>query len=369
MRFRNFLSLVLAALFLWGCTTTPEPGVGEAVGWRQLEGWRNDQHAESWPALLRSCSKLAGDLEWTAICRAAGEMNGPSDGQAREFFERWFVPHEINGTDGTNTGLITGYYEPLLSGSRQYTEQYRYPVYGRPDDLIVVELADVYPDLKGKRLRGRLVGNRLVPYYNRASLDGDPELLRGQELLWVDDPVALFFLHVQGSGRVALPDGRILGVGYADQNGHPYHSIGRKLVTMGELRKEDVNLFSIREWLRSNPSRIDALLGSNPSYVFFSERPVTGEGPYGSLNVPLVAERSIAVDPAVIPLGLPVWLETTLPDSGETYNRVMLAQDTGGAIKGPVRADVFWGLGDRAEHMAGLMKQPGRLYVLLPRKP
>ena len=164
-----------------------------------------------------------------------------------------------------------------------------------------------------------------------------------------------------------MPDGKVVGVGYADQNGHPYQSIGRALITLGELEKDDVNLFSIREWLLNNPERIDGLLGRNASYVFFSERPAPEEGPYGSMNVPLVAERSIAVDPAVISLGTPVWLETTLPDTREPYRRLMLAQDTGGAIKGPVRADVFWGLGERAERMAGLMKQTGQLYVLLPR--
>ena len=166
---------------------------------------------------------------------------------------------------------------------------------------------------------------------------------------------------------MVLPDGTVLGVSYADQNGHPYRSIGRELINMGELNKEDVNLFSIREWLNSNPSRVNTLLERNPSYVFFSVRAATDEGPNGTLNVPLVAERTIAVDPGVIPLGSPVWLDTTLPGSGESYRRLVLAQDTGGAIKGHVRADLFWGQGQRAEHMAGLMKQDGRLYILKPR--
>lgn len=368
MSLHKIVFLTCCSLLLWGCATPPEPGVGDAVRWSQLNGWQEDRQAESWVALLRSCSKLREQANWAALCRAADELHEPVDLQVRSFYEKWFVPHEINGADGEQSGLITGYYEPLLSGSPLQSERFRYPIYKRPDNLITVELSEIYPDLKGKRLRGRLVGNKIVPYYSRSSLDKDPGLLDGHELVWVDDPIALFFLHVQGSGRVQLPDDTIIGVGYADQNGHPYQSIGRELITMGELEKDDVNLFSIREWLRNNPERIDSLLGRNPSYVFFTERHVPGEGPYGSLNVPLVAERSVAVDPSVVSLGVPIWLETTLPDSGDAYHRLMLAQDTGGAIKGPIRADVFWGLGIRAERMAGLMKQPGKLFVLLPRR-
>lgn len=366
MSIPRIVVLFCCAVLLWGCSTTPDPGIGGAVAWSQLDGWQDDRHAESWTALLRSCSKLENRSGWRDLCRSAREMPDPSNLQAREFYEQWFVPHEVYGNGGVREGLITGYFEPLLSGSLERTARYRYPIYRQPEDLITVELSDLYPELAGKRIRGRLSGNKIVPYYSRSSLDRNPALLSGQELVWVDDPIALFFLHVQGSGRVRLPDGSILGIGYADQNGHPYQSIGRELIRLGELEKEDVNLFSIRQWLLDNPSRVDELFGRNPSYVFFSQRSAPGDGPYGSLNVPLVAERSVAVDPAVIALGTPVWLETTLPDSGLPFQRVMLAQDTGGAIKGPVRADVFWGQGEKAERMAGLMKQKGRLYVLQP---
>jgi len=367
MPLQRTVFLLCCAALLWGCTTTPGPGIGEPVKWSQLDGWKDDRHAESWGALLRSCSKLDDHDQWFALCRAAVELSNPTDRQVRAFYEQWFVPHAIYGVDGARSGLITGYYEPLLSGSLQRNERYRYPIYKRPHDLIAIELSDLYPELEGKRLRGRLSGNKVVPYYSRSSLDENPDLLRGNELAWVDDPIALFFLHIQGSGRVMLPDGTVLGVGYADQNGHPYQSIGRELISLGELHKDDVNLFSIREWLRNNPSRVSALFRRNPSYVFFSERIAPEVGPYGSLDVPLVAERSIAVDAGVIALGTPVWLETTLPHNMEPYRRVVLAQDTGGAIKGHIRADVFWGQGERAERMAGLMKQTGRLYVLQPR--
>lgn len=359
-----FICLGLAA----GCDITPpEPGIGEPIEWSDLAGWNDDRQAESWPALLRSCSRLQAEADWTALCLAAGQIRPPTDRDAREFYETWFTAHGVYAEGGAREGLITGYYEPLLFGSREQTDRFRYPVYGRPRDLLVIELSDLYPELAGKRLRGRIHDGRVIPYHSRASLDTDPDLLKGHELLWVDDPIALFFLHIQGSGRVRLPDETLLRIGYADQNGHPYRSIGRELIDLGELDQEEVNLFSIRRWLEEHPDRVEGLFGRNPSYVFFSERPDAEEGPYGSMGVPLIAERSIAVDRTVIRLGLPVWLDTTLPDNGQPYRRLVLAQDTGGAIKGHVRADLFWGNGKRAERMAGLMKQKGRLYVLLPR--
>jgi len=234
--------------------------------------------------------------------------------------------------------------------------------------LLVVDLGAIYPQLNGMRLRGKLVGNKVVPYHNRGQLDDDRELLRGAEILWVNSPVDVFFLHVQGSGLVELTDGSVAAVGYANQNGHPYQSIGRVLIEMGELEKDEVTLFTIRDWLKSNPERLNEVLAKNPSYVFFELRDAQVVGPTGSLNVALTPRRSIAVDRKVIPLGAPVWLQTTLPNEAQSpLNQLMLAQDTGGAIKGHVRADVFWGRGGEAEEMAGLMKQPGELFVLLPR--
>jgi membrane-bound lytic murein transglycosylase A len=207
-----------------------------------------------------------------------------------------------------------------------------------------------------------------VPFYSRTEIDGPARPLQGDEILWVDDRNDLFFLHIQGSGRVQLPNGTTVNVGYADQNGHPYVSIGKVLIDRGELEKEDVTLFSIRDWLRKHSDRAQALLNENPSYVFFAVLDGIETGPIGSLNVPLTAERSAAVDPDTIPLGTPVWIETELPDAEKTaFRRLFLAQDTGGAIKGAVRADIFWGHGERAEHMAGTMKQAGRIFALLPK--
>jgi membrane-bound lytic murein transglycosylase A len=364
---------LLAALMLslsgCGLLVTREAGIGEKLSWSELPGWEQDTHAMAWPALVSQCSKLPkGDEHWERICTAASALSEPTDQQAKGFFETHFVPHAVIGKDGSAEGLITGYYEPLLHGNTRPDERYAFPLYARPDSLLVVDLDELFPELKGKRVRGLLKGNRVVPFYDRAAIDGGAKPLQGKELLWVDDPYAAFFLQVQGSGRVNLPDGSTVKVGYADQNGHQYVSIGKTLIEQGELKREDVSLFTINQWLRDNPDKAQELLNQNPSYVFFHMTEDDGTGPRGSLNVPLTAERSAAVDRSVIPLGTPIWLNTDLPTNGETYQRLLFAQDTGGAIKGPVRADVFFGQGQRAEQLAGTMKQSGRLYALLPRE-
>ena len=356
----------LCALMMSACATRP-PGIGNPVDWSSLDSWNADSQSDAWAGFLRSCQKLARE-QWHEVCALAENSGNLSDAEVREFFESNFEVRPVYAQGGETLGLITGYYEPLLQGSWDRTEEYRYPLYSVPQDLLVVDLGGVYPQLKGLRLRGKLVGNKVVPYYDRAQLDDDQALLEGTEILWVNSPVDLFFLHVQGSGLVQFADGSITAVGYAEQNGHPYQSIGRVLVSMGELDKENVTLFTIREWLKSNPDRLNEVLSKNPSYVFFELRDARADGPKGALNVALTPRRSIAVDRNVIPLGAPVWLQTTLPDEAQSpLNRLMLAQDTGGAIKGHVRADVFWGRGFEAERMAGLMKQPGELFVLLPR--
>ena len=363
---RSLSIFVLCALMVSACTTRP-PGIGSPVEWSSLEGWESDNHSAAWAGFLKSCQKL-DHQQWRAVCDLAENSGDLDDAEAREFFESHFEVRPVYAKGGETQGLITGYYEPLLKGSWERSEEYQYPLYGVPEDLLVVDLGAVYPQLKGMRLRGKLVGNKVVPYPDRAQLDDDQELLQGAEILWVNSPVDLFFLHVQGSGLVELVDGSIAAVGYAEQNGHPYQSIGRVLIEMGELEKEEVTLFTIRDWLKANPDRLNEVLSKNPSYVFFELRDAQENGPTGALNVALTPRRSIAVDPNVIPLGAPVWLQTTLPNEAQSpLNQLMLAQDTGGAIRGHVRADVFWGRGDEAEKMAGLMKQQGELFVLLPR--
>lgn len=364
------LALAGALCLLASCVSAPPraPGIGQPVPWTQLPGWQADRLAQAWPALQNSCRTLpARDARWNELCADAALFPAPDDDTARAFFETRFVAHEVSGSNGTADGLITGYYEPLLSGSLVKTRRFRYPVYGRPDDLVVVDLGGLYPELQGKRYRGRLSRNRVVPYYSRAEISNGKRPPDEAVLAWVDDPVALFFLEIQGSGRIRLPDGKMLHVGYADQNGHPYVAIGRTLVESGAMKLEEATLPAIRDWLRANPDQAQAVLNSNPSYVFFALREPDNSGPIGALNVPLLPERSIAVDPNFIPLGSPVWFDTSLPDAAERpYRRLVFAQDTGGAIRGPARADLFLGFGEEAERIAGAMRSRGKLYVLLP---
>lgn len=279
----------------------------------------------------------------------------------------YFSPWRATNPDGSESGLITGYYEPLLRGSKVRSERYRYPLYTRPDDLVSVELAALYPELANRRLRGRVQGNKLVPYYSRGEIEIAQSPLTGRELLWVDDIIDLFFLQIQGSGMVKLESGEQVHIGYADQNGQPYQSIGKLLIDRGELTSETASMQGIKDWARRNLDKLRDLLNSNPSYVFFRELQNGLPGPLGALGVPLTAERSIAVDPRYIPLGAPVFLSTTLPNSNKPLQQLMLAQDTGGAIKGSVRADFFWGAGFEAGRQAGAMKQHGRMWVLLPK--
>jgi len=344
----------------------------QAARWSDLPGWGDDDVSAAWPAFLHSCrvlmTKPQGAL-WRAACDEAKGLDGRDAASLRRFFEARFEPWLLTNPDGTTSGTITGYYEPLLRGSRLRSKSYLQPLLGVPGDLLTIDLSDVLPDLKNMRLRGRLQGNKVVPYYSRAEIVGREKDYADRVLLWVDDPVELFFLQIQGSGRVRLPDGEMVRVGYADQNGHPYQSIGRLLVERGDLKLEQASMQGIQSWARANPAKLNDLLNANPSYVFFRELPSKGadsDGPPGALGVPLSAERSIAVDPRHVPLGAPVFLSTTQPNSAIPLQRLMLAQDTGGAIRGVVRADYFWGFGAEAGNQAGRMKQSGQMWVLLP---
>ena len=341
----------------------------QPVGWAELPGWGDDDVAQAWPAFLQSCRGMGNRPHapaWKKVCDLARAENGKGGAQARRFFEQYLKPYALANGDGNAQGLVTGYYEPLLRGSRSRQRGFEQPVRGVPDDLLTIDLGAVFPELKDKRVRGRLEGNKVLPYWSRAEIAARGDSLPGRVLLYVDDPVELFFLQVQGSGRVNLPDGSQVRLNYADQNGHPYQSIGRVLVDRGELRLEEASMQGIQAWARANPRRLDELLNSNPSYVFFREVPNGKDGPQGALGVPLTAERSIAIDPRAVPLGAPVFLATTQPGSTQPLNRLVMAQDTGGAIKGAVRADFFWGFGREAGERAGRMKQAGRMWLLWP---
>jgi membrane-bound lytic murein transglycosylase A len=350
-------------------TVKPAPPAGAVLrqaAWTDLPGWREDNPALAWDAFLASCDALQNQEVWRDVCTVGLQINKPDRDTARRFFESYFTPYQLANPDGGDEGLVTGYYEPLLHGSRKPSARYRYPLYGVPDDLLVIDVAGLYPELKGMRLRGRLEGRHVVPYYDRAEIENGTAAVRGKEIAWVDDAIDLFFLQIQGSGRIDLDSGETLRVGYADQNGYPYRSIGRWLVERGELPLEKASMQGIKAWARQNPDKLGELLNHNASYVFFRELPAGLPGPLGALGVPLTAQRSVAVDPRSVPLGAPVFLATTWPNSNRPLNRLMLAQDTGGAIRGAVRADFFWGFGTEAAREAGRMKQPLRMWVLLP---
>jgi membrane-bound lytic murein transglycosylase A len=403
--FRTFprLSLVLSVLLLSACASAPRPvsepgcigckssapvatpsptpaasGTAPAplplgrpllsAGWGDLPGWGNDPLGEAWPAFQASCRALARQAVWQPVCEAArGLGERPSAAAVRSFMEARLLPWRVVNPDGSREGLITGYYEPLIKGSRTRSKAYAWPVLGVPDDLLSIDLGDVYPDLKGQRVRGRLVGNKVVPYYSRADVDRLKDRFAGKTILYAEDAVELFFLQVQGSGRVQLPEGSVVRLAYADTNGYPYQSIGRWLADKGELRVEQASMEGIKNWARANPNRLQEMLNANPSYIFFREGPSSNAGPVGALGQPLTEGRSLAVDPRSIPLGAPVFLATTHPNSAQPLQRLMLAQDTGSAIKGGVRGDFYWGFGAEAGALAGRMRQKGEMWVLWPR--
>jgi membrane-bound lytic murein transglycosylase A len=341
------------------------------VTFSALPGWEQDDLRQAWPALLQSCKVLIARADWKPACTAARNVDARGVAAVRRFFEAHFVPNLMRSADGTDTGLITGYYEAMLYGSRKRAGAYQTPLYRVPDDLLSVDLGSVYPQLKGMRLRGRLSGKTVVPYSTRAEIARAP--LPGRELLWVSDPVEAFFLEVQGSGRVQLMDGDTRGetvrVTYADQNGHPYRAIGRYLVEQGELTAEQATAQGIRAWIAAHPARRQELFNVNPSYIFFREEKLADPslGPKGAQGVPLTPGRSVAIDPAFVPLGAPLFLATTEAGSEVPMQRLMMAQDTGGAIRGAVRADFFYGFGPDAMDRAGKMKQRGSIWVLLPK--
>lgn len=339
------------------------------VGFAALPGWGRDDVRAAWPAFMASCGVLVKRPDWKEPCTIARQVNADSDKAIRQFFEAFFVPNQIVAADGASSGLVTGYYEPLLHGARKRGGPYQTPLYKVPDDLVTVDLASVYPELKNMRLRGKLVGKKVVPYSTRAEIERATSVA-GKELMWVDDEVEAFFLQVQGSGRVQLTDTQeTVRVAYADQNGHPYQSIGRYLVDKGELTMSQASAQGIKAWIAGHPTRKDELFNANPSYVFFKEErlPDPKVGPKGALGVPLTPQRSVAIDSRFVPLGAPVFLSTTQANSDIPMQRLVMAQDTGGAIRGPIRVDYFFGFGAEAAENAGRMKQSGMVWVLLPK--
>ena len=350
--------------------------VYEPVLFEMLPSTQAAEWIAAWPAFLQSCAALAKREAWRAVCAEAAQVDGRDARSIRSYFSTHFDTYRLlaqrvddeREVDTRDSGLVTGYYEPLLRGSRARSETYATPLYRVPADLVVVDLAGIYPELGSMRLRGKLQGRRVVPYPSRGDItNGD--VLAGNELVWVDDPVEAFFLQVQGSGRVQFDDGSVVRLGYGDQNGHPYRSIGRWLVDQGELTLDQASLSGIKAWIARNPQRAKQLLDQNPSYVFFRELPLgdPAAGPVGALGVPLTPGYSVAADARHIPLGAPLIISTTDPRSGAELTRPMLSQDTGGAIRGPLRFDFFWGFGPTAGAIAGSQKYEASAWLLVPR--
>jgi len=355
--------LIFSVLFFLGCAPKYEqkPHISKANfqegTWEEIKGFKEDNLEIAFNVFKKGCEKSKRYKNLKEICELT-----KTDITPNKFFLENFTPYRLIGNDGSEQGLITGYYEPILNGSLTKTEKFQYPIYKKPKDLLIIDLSDAYEELKNYRLRGKLVGNKVIAYDNRESIElGKNKNL--EPICYVDNKVDLFFLHIQGSGKVKLQDGNILNVGYAGQNGRSYFAIGKKLIEDGHLQKEEVSLQTIKAWLENNPQRIDEILNTNESYVFFQESKQTATG---SLGVELVGGRNLAVDPKYIPLGFPVFIDTTNPIDEKPIQRLMVAADTGGAIKGEIRADFFFGNGKEAKELAGKMKQKGSLYILLP---
>ena len=363
----------------------------QPVAYEEIEGWREDSLEAAFPALVQSClylSALPSDKvigpglygltagAFDLFCLGLTDLTAPSEQEVRAFVMDSLLPYQVfisankEGGEETDIGLITGYYEAELAASPVQSAEYPHPIFGIPNDLVSVDLSQFKQSPGGGRLIGRAVNGKLVPYHTR--YDIMQNRLNDRPLLYAADALDLFILHVQGSGRAMLPDGQVVQLRYAGNNGHNYKSIARVLIDKNILTWEQAGWRHIRTWMEQNPDQTPALLAQNPRYIFFSQHVAKpGEelpAPYGAFGRPLTTERSLAVDPSRIPLGIPIWLDTSWPGpENKPLRRLMAAQDTGNAIKGTLRGDFFWGYGKEAAARAGSMKNEGRYILLLPR--
>ncbi len=327
----------------------------EKMSWNDLEGFKDDDLQKALEVFLIGCQKSSRYKLLKNSCETAKSYEN-----AQKFFEENFTPFKLYDYKNKDVGTITGYYEPLLKGSRTKSKEYAYPVFAKPKDLIRVDLSSVYPELKKYNLRGKLVGDRIIPYDSRKEIKEDS---KKEVIAYVNSKEDLYFLHIQGSGRIELDNGETINIGYADQNGRVYKSVGKLMISKGLLKNYGGSMQGMKAWFNDNPNRVDEILNHNDSFIFFHE---SNKNAVGSLGVPLVAKRNLAVDRSYIPLGLPVFISTINPITKDKINQVMVAADTGGAIKGEIRADFFWGFGSQAGELAGRMKELGKLIVFLP---
>jgi len=325
------------------------------IEFSEIDGFEADDLQKALKVFVKDCRASKRKLLLRDVCKKAFEAD-----DAKEFFMNNFYIYKLLNKDGSDKGLITGYYEPILNGSLQKTKRFKYPIYKIPSNLITVDVTE-FPQLKGMKIRGKVVGNKLVRYPERKDIPKEKNL---KPICYVDDKIDLFFMHIQGSGKVKLQNNEIININYAAQNGRGYYAIGKALIKRKALKKSEVSLQSIKKWLKEHPKEVDEILNLNKSYIFFEEG---NKGATGALGIELVANRNIAVDRRYIPLGLPVFIQTKNPVTKKDMNLLTVAADVGGAIKGKIRADFYFGSGDEAGQMAGVMKEKGKLIVLLPK--
>ena len=374
---KNLIFMILAIFLISGCSkkqeqipqapaiekdkevvieeqnTNLENGM-QKVSFLEIDGFFDDDLNHALDVFKKDCKKSKRYDEFKNVCKKAEFEN---DG--RKFFMLNFEPYKLIDSKAKDEGTITGYYEPLLHGSLKKSARFKYPIYKTPKNLIITDKTNP----NGSK-RGKIVKNKLVPYDTREQIEKNPKNPNLEPIAYVDDKFDLFFLHIQGSGKIKLDTGETINIGYAEQNGWPYVSIGAYLIQKNYITKDEMSVQAMKDFFKANPKIMDDVFKSNPSYVFFK---ISDNGATGTLNTVLTARRNLAVDRSYIPLGMPVFLSTKNPVTKEPLNQLMVAADVGGAIKGEIRADFFWGFGNDAFHYAGRMKEKGKMYVLKPK--
>lgn len=375
---KNIKSLCVSFIMLFSLNCAAAVTMSK-TSFDELSEWDKDNHAQAFYAFQQSCAEIlnrnaetfssplldaAPTHKWQAVCKAANKIHKPDAETSRQFFETWFVPYHL-ANDSDYGGLLTGYYLPLVHARLHRDKSFNVPIYALPKDLVKVDLGLFRPEFAGKSIVGQLKENRLFPYPNRAAITQGEIKNHAKVIAWSDSPIDVFFAQVQGSAIVEFPDHQQKVIGYAGDNGCQYLAIGKVLVERGELSKENVSMQTISQWLLQHPKQANELLNQNNSYVFFQL--LKDSNPLGTERVALTPERSLAVDNRYIPFGAPVWTVTNIPEHKSAFKHLLIAQDTGGAIKGVVRGDIYWGAGKKAEFIAGRMNQYGEMWIFLPR--
>ncbi len=378
-----FLSLIAISMFYYWRPVSAPKHVFRQVPFEHLPGWKTASLIQSFKTFQISCrtfvrqdpERVVGTehielkaKDWQPACQVALKIHSPTAKKAKQFFQQWFKPVEFFDNKPVK-GLFTGYYMPLLQGSYKRTEEFNVPLYQVPTDMVTIDLGLFIPSLKNKKIIGRFDGKRILPYYTRHEINHGAIKKTAKVLVWVKDPIDRLFLEIQGSGIIEFADGKRIFVGYDGQNGAPYTSIAGVLINKGVMTKDNASMQGIKRYLNAHPKQLDKVIDQNKSFIFF--RKLNLDAALGSQGVALTPGYSMAIDREWVPMGAPLWLNTTRPDSKEPENskplqRLMIAQDTGGAIRGKVRGDVFWGGGDKATLIAGHMKNEGHYWMLLP---